>query len=75
MARRKNVKASVKFRVQLPIELVDRLIFLAQAVGTSDVERTVERAVCYFDRAVCATLDGAKITMRHRTDKVERFDP
>jgi hypothetical protein len=63
------------FKVDLPVELADRLLFLARMVGSTDLEHVVERAVGYFDRAVCATLDGAKIVAHHKNDKSEDLNP
>lgn len=52
----------------------DRLRFLRDQLGLSDFNQVVERAVKFFDLAVCAHLDGAQLCVRHRDGTQEALD-
>lgn len=74
MKKRKK-KDAPTISVDVSAELVDRVIFLARVLGFGDTRQVFEAALSFYDRAVCARLDGARIEVIHRTCQRELLDP
>ena len=74
-ARAPRARKVATFNVEIDVALADRLLFLARTVNLGDMRKVTERAINYFDRAVCAALDGSKIIARGRNGKEEDFNP
>lgn len=61
-------------RVTLPTVVLDRVELLGR-VAELDRDELLERAVLYYDRAVCARVEGATIVARHKNKRREDFTP
>jgi len=62
-------------RVTLPRSAFDRIKFLGKVIGVEETSEIILRALNHYDRAVCAAVERAEITARHRDGSVEDFTP
>lgn len=61
-------------RIQLPVECADRLPFLRKLADADDRNSLFLRALKYFDRALCAESEGARVIIHHKNGSLEEMD-
>lgn len=54
---------------------LDRITFLAAKLKTLDFEEVILKALAFYDLAVCAHLDGARLLAHHKDGSKEELKP